>query len=426
MNKWKDDSGLLVRISNIHQNEPEFLYYNKIAGFSFNNTLIKLKTGMANNQRDAWKPLNNKVISKLVEIHEQQYSIVIFSNQMDIAKGKYSKDDLKYKFDEFVKLVFKKNIPILGFFSLEKNFCQKPYTGMWKIMESLYRKNKYPLPNRDKSIFIGNLGGRRSLYRKYAKRSSDSSYIDRAFAYNVSMKYKTPEMFFNDEKIRREWKYGDYILSKEEMLQIQSESQNKEYTNVFNHGVKYFIKSSFGDLKQFLIIMVGPPKSSKSSLVNYIVDDTKDCVERKKIKPWTVIDPMSFSNKNSYSLKKCSTKITEEITYGNSVIVDGINGTTECRASYIDLVKDFDNIGILMIEMRVSLKLAKHLNHMKVEMSNDFNITPTANTSFMKFNREYERPLIKEFLDINPKRVNIIYYPFLLVNMKEFWFIYGK
>ena len=40
MNKWKDASGMLVRISDIYQNEPEFLYYDKVAGFNFDDTLI--------------------------------------------------------------------------------------------------------------------------------------------------------------------------------------------------------------------------------------------------------------------------------------------------------------------------------------------------------------------------------------------------
>ena len=118
--------------------------------------------------------------------------------------------------------------------------------------------------------------------------------------------------------------------------------------------------------------------------------------------------------------------MSEEITHGNSIIVDGANSSRECRSSYIDLVKDFDNTGIIIIDTRLSIKVAKHLNHMKVEMSNDFNISPATNVAFMKFSKEYEKPILREFRDINAKRVDIIYHSFLLVDLKEFWFIYGK
>ena len=295
---------------------------------------------------------------------------------------------------------------------------------MWKIMESLYVKNRYPLPDRTKSIFIGNHGGRKALRGGRIKKAADSSYIDRAFAYNVSIKYKTPEIFFNNEKTFRDWKYGDYSLQKEEMLQIQRESQ--ESMNQFKHGVRHYLKKTFGGIKQFLLIAVGPPKSSKTTMINYIIDDTTDCVKREKIKPWVVVDLTSSFSKSTHSLKKCLKKISEEITYGNSIIVDGTNGTSEYRSQFIDLVKNFDNVGILIIEMCIPLKLSKHLNHMKVELSNAFDVLPTPNISFMKFTRDYDRPLIKEFLDINPKRVDIVYHPFILVNVREFWFIYDK
>ena len=96
--------------------------------------LFKPKTGTLYKSPDDWKPWSGKVISKLVEIHKEQYSIVVFSNQINIMKGKCTKDDVKYRFDEFIKLLFSKGIPILGFFFLGKELLSK--TVYWNVEDN--------------------------------------------------------------------------------------------------------------------------------------------------------------------------------------------------------------------------------------------------------------------------------------------------
>jgi bifunctional polynucleotide phosphatase/kinase len=415
MKGWQYSSGLLIRITRYIHEEPEFLYYNKIAGFNFDDTLV-----LYNN----FKPKNKRIIPKLIELHEKKYSIVIFSNQTDIMKGKCSKEEFQERFDNFIKAITIKGIPIIGLFSIKKNFCHKPYTGMWKILLSLYEKSRFPIPQSDQSMYVGNLGGRSFVNKKYIKRKADYGCVDRAFAFNVSMKYRTPDQFFNDEKILRTWSYEDDILTKEERIQIQKDSEN--IVNPFKYGVRHFIKKYFGGLKQFLIIMVGPPKSSKTTTVNFIKDDTKHCVDEKKIRKWIVIDMNKFGKSKKNVSKKCLKKITEEIMYGNSVIIDGTNHTKEIREDFISLIRDYVEVGILVIEMVVPINVSKHLNHMKIEMFEDFDLLATPKIKFTRFTAEHKKTTIDEFHTIERSRICILYYPFILINSKEWWYIYSK
>ncbi len=424
--KWVDRNDLLIRIPQEHVSEPPFLFYNKIAGFNFDGTLIKPKTGTTYNSLNDWQVWGQEVIPKLIELHTKKYSIVVLGNQIEIAKGKVSKEDLTRRFNGFYDMLLRENIPIIGIFSLKNNVCHKPYTGMWKILELLYEKNRFEKPDRKKSIFVGNLAGRKSVNKsyKYPKRLADGSYVDRAFAYNLAVKFHTPEWYFLGEKNVRPFKYNKNALDKEDRLKIQLESEDMNNKNPFRHGVRHFLKKTFGDIKQFLIITVGPPTSSKTSLTNYIIDQTRIHVIDRKIEPWTVLDPSTFSKIGKYSIKKCAKKISEEITHGNSVIVDGNNASVDCRSAYIEVVKQFDSVGILIIEMCIPASIAKHLNHMRIEMSDDFDLAPTNNNTFIRYSKKFQSPTDEEFGNIGERRRKIIGYPFLLVNVKEFWFIF--
>ena len=92
-----------------------------------------------------------------------------------------------------------------------------------------------------------------------------------------------------------------------------------------------------------------------------------------------------------------------------------------------DIVKEFNSVGILIIDLSVTTKIAKQLNHMKIEMSKNFELQKHHIVSFTHYNKNYKKPDIKEFNGIDESRYMILYdYPFLLINVKEWWFVYDK
>ena len=91
---------------------------------------------------------------------------------------------------------------------------------------------------------------------------------------------------------------------------------------------------------------------------------------------------------------------------------------------YINTVREYNDVGILIIEICIPTRVAKHLNRMRVEMSNDFDLSPTNNLAYTKYSKSFQRPTDDEFGSISETRRKIVGYPFLLVNVREFWFIY--
>lgn len=437
--KWIDRSDLLIRIPQKNINEPEFLYYDKIAGFNFDYTLIKPKSDIATAHKaiiykscDDWSMFHTKLISKMIELHIEKYSIVIFSDQTLINKSSgvsnQTREDIKNRFDSFIKLFYRKKIPIIGFFSLKNNICRKPYTGMWRLLRLLYKSKRFELPKENISFYVGNLAGRKPTRQtsKHGKHSRDISHIDRAFAYNIGLRFYTPELFLLKKQCSP-WIYPASIISREDTIRIQNESIKLEISEPFKKGVMHYLKKNFGSLKQFLIIIVGPPTSTKTTMSKYIIYRTSKYIKNGKLKPWHIIDIDSFGRMNKSSTDRCVKKLNEEITHGNSVIIDGTNELIERRKIFIDVVKNFD-IGIIIIDLQVSIDIAKHLNNMKVEIAGKFAVERTKKAAFTRFTKNYKKPTKEEFdkLDIPQNRYQILEYPFILINIKEWWYIYDK
>lgn len=432
-NTWIDKSGMLIRIPQEHMNEPPFLYYEKVAGFNFDYTLIKPKDsddGSPNTiykSYDDWNLYHSKLLSKIIKLHTEKHSIVIFSNQ-DITKTQ-TREDVKNRFDDFIKLFYKKRIPIIGMFSLENNVCRKPHTGMWKLLDLLYKHNRFDPPKEELSLYIGNLAGRKYTRQgsRHGKNNRDISHIDRAFAYNTRLKFYTPEMFLF-KKAPRPWMYPISVLSRDETINIRTESRKLEFVDPFRKGVMHYFKKHFKNIKQFLVIIVGPPTSTKTATSKKIVHRTAKYIKKGWLKPWYIIDIKSFGRINKNTINKCAKKLSEEITHGNSVIVDGTNETTESRKIIIDIVKNFTDIGIIILDLQVAINIAKHLNDVKIEIFNKFKLNRIKNTVFTKFIKNFKKPTKEEFdkLDISTNRYRIIEYPFILIEVKEWWYIYDK
>jgi len=421
-NKWIEKSELLIRTPQENMNEPPFIYFNKIAGFSFDHTLVRptdTTPGSTYQSLTDWKLFCSSIIIKLETLHEDKYSIVAFSN-IDITKTQSTREGVKYRFDKFCELLFNKNIPIVGIFAMKNEVCRKPHTGMWNILCELYKVQRFSKPNVETSLFVGNSAGRTATNKNspFGKNPRDKNYVDRAFAWNLRLKFYTPEKFFLNKPIRK-FIYPKNILTREEKIKIKEESEKIRVKNPFKKGVKKYLNKNFKGIKQFLLIITGPPSSTKTTLAKYIERRTKKYVNEGKLKTWIILN----SKKPN---KKFIKTFNDEITHGNSVILDGMNETCKNRSIYIEIVRTFENIGILIVELCVPIKIARHLNSMKIEMLKKFCLIKTNNIIFSQYNKNFQRPTNKEFENIHQSRFAIIEYPFLLIDVKEWWFVYEK
>lgn len=203
---------------NLSHNLPEKIQnYDKVkvAAFDFDGTLVNTKTGksFAQGPKDwkLWIDMNQTnhtttttdslVIPKFKHLIEQDYLIVIFTNQGAVLAQQNSKsyNNFTSRVNEFVKHI-QTEIPEfypLVFASPKKPgkkqkikssseelhlFMRKPQIGMWKQLQKKLQKEI----DMEQSIYIGDAAG----------RSDDFLDSDKLFAENVKVSFKPPEEYF--------------------------------------------------------------------------------------------------------------------------------------------------------------------------------------------------------------------------------------
>jgi bifunctional polynucleotide phosphatase/kinase len=142
----------------------------KMAAFDYDWTLVSPKDGKTfPSNIDDWIWLYPNIPEKIKSYYEDEFMIVIFTNQSKFWKH------------EQIKLVAESlNIPIFIVVATEK--CDyKPNPILFNI---LIKNNKI---NKDRSFFIGDALGRKS----------DFSDSDKVFAENIGIPYYCPEQIFH-------------------------------------------------------------------------------------------------------------------------------------------------------------------------------------------------------------------------------------
>ena len=106
--------------------------YRNIAAFDMDSTLITPKNPDKTfaDGREDWAWWHQSVPSKLRELHENKYQIVIFSNQSGVSKGSRDIDELTGKVGDIAAAL---GIPIIAMMSLEHDRFRKPSTGMYGL-----------------------------------------------------------------------------------------------------------------------------------------------------------------------------------------------------------------------------------------------------------------------------------------------------
>ncbi|KAI5951304.1 pnk1 [Candida jiufengensis] len=182
----------------------------KIAAFDLDSTLIESKSGNKFSRGPSdWKWWGNhktKIPQKLKQLHNDNYIIVIFTNQGAVVVNNNSKsyNNLKekinliqndlitnYQIDEIHVFASPKK-PVKGITSTDEQHqkSRKPEIGMWENLETELNKNNQTIdyPN---SFYVGDAAGRKN----------DFSDSDLKFAENAKLRFMTPEeMFLYDDE----------------------------------------------------------------------------------------------------------------------------------------------------------------------------------------------------------------------------------
>lgn len=149
----------------------------KLALFDLDDTLIKY---LPNSSSVVMKSL--KIKAKLVDLHASNFFIAVLSNQMDILS---TEEQINRFTEKIERLMRNLDVPILFVAALKRDFYRKPAPGMLDVV-----KQYVNAPDLNKSFYCGDAAG----------RQRDHSDCDLKLAFNMNIRFVTPEMCFNGVK----------------------------------------------------------------------------------------------------------------------------------------------------------------------------------------------------------------------------------
>ncbi|KAI2788570.1 hypothetical protein POX_e06589 [Penicillium oxalicum] len=343
----------------------------KVASFDLDSTLIKTQSGgpFAKNPND-WQWWEPGVPEKLKELDAKGYQVVIFSNQKmvkiqkDIKNGKSESKSLSNFKEKLAAVMGQLDIPLSVYAATDNTEYRKPRLGMWREFQDDYDLDASGI-DLEKSFFVGDAAG----------RPQDHSNVDRGFAVNAGMGFKTPEEFF----LSQEPPQDAGIFNPVSFIEAESEGESSAKSSV-----------SFARTHpQELVIFCGSPGAGKSTYF------------------WKNLEPLGYERVNQDILgsrPKCLKVARELIQAGKSVAVDNTNATQEVRAYWVALAKE-SNIPIRCVHFLASSELCKH--NAAARASNK-ELNPESRQTlpgiaFIDYARRYQVPTLDEgFADIIP------------------------
>lgn len=336
---------------------------NKIAAYDLDGTLISTKSGKVFPiSADDWKLAFGNVTGTLREKHDDNYKIVIFTNQAGISKGKTKLIDIKNKIQNISKSL---GVPVQAFIATGDNHFRKPLTGMWQTLCDL--KNEGYSVNMEMSFYVGDAAGRPEI--KALKKKKDHSTVDRLFALNLGLTFYTPEEHFLNTP-RQKWIYPEFnprALLDESINLTESPS----------------IKITSNELE--VIVMVGGPGSGKSRFCkDYLEQNQYEILSRDLIGTW----------------QKCVDRLNDCLRMNRKVVIDNTNGDIESRARYLNAAKK-NKVPCRCFVMMTTFKHAEHNNAFR-------ELTDSSHTKINKivlnsYKKHYKHPTLKEgFTEIVP------------------------
>ncbi|KAF2465858.1 PNK3P-domain-containing protein [Lindgomyces ingoldianus] len=310
-------STLLVRrFSRDSKHEDKACFFEprtKIAAFDLDSTLISTRSGelYASDEQD-WKWWHKSVPMKLAELYDNDYQIIIFTNQgrlTDENRQEAPEAQMwKRKVDVLLNVL---DIPLILYAACANDNYRKPRTGMWEKM-----KEEFHSVELDLSFLVGDAAG----------RECDHSDADRHFCLNIGIPFFTPEKFFlgaplepMSDKFNPAW----YLPTHTALATKRN----------INHGPKH----------QSLLVFVGAPGAGKTTYY------------RK------TLQPLGYERIGSHQLglEERVQLAYQVLAEGKSVVIDDTNTTAAARKLWISLASRF-KIRVYAIHFTTPADLCLH------------------------------------------------------------------
>lgn len=373
MDVWTETKSYLSLISNKLKTLPDSV---RIAGFDLDDTLIHMPRGIT--KYTSWKFIDKSVKSKIKSLVENNYLIIIFTNQAGMSINKNF--DIK-KWTEVIDTIrntlFSKKYYFAVYVAKSYDLYRKPNLGLWKQMKLDISKqfdvDKIRISR--KSFFVGDAGGRTepSPMTKilHPNATADHSDTDRKFALNIGIKFLTPEEFYTGTEIN-----AKFVLSGFDPVKFLHKISNPKHKTHSNF--------KFKPRSTELIILIGPPGSGKTDFVT------------KYILKYGYVHINLDTCKTK---QKCLHLTREALLTHQSVVIDNTNPSIESRQEYIAEAIAHSYTHIRCIVLDTSIILAKHLNNVRHVYLNG-SIPKVTNIAYNIYKKKYIEPSKSESFDI--------------------------
>ncbi|KAL1968857.1 hypothetical protein VTN77DRAFT_1218 [Rasamsonia byssochlamydoides] len=338
----------------------------KVAAFDLDSTLISTASGntFARDARD-WKWWHNKVPERIRQLNAEGYQVVVLSNQKRVSlqnglKGGRSESKSLSNFKQKALAVMRQlDVPMSIYAATQYDEYRKPRMGMWNEFLDDYDLDIEEGVDLQGSFFVGDAAG----------RPGDHSCVDRDFAANVGIAFKTPEEFFLDakpEQVIRDFDPASYIDVEPGTAVPPTFSKR--------HPLE-------------LVIFCGSPGAGKSTFY------------------WKHLKPLGYERVNQDILKtrqKCIKVAKGHLAEGTSVAVDNTNPDPETRADWIEVAKEL-KVPIRCVYFTAPPALCRHNNAVRAANPS---LNPESRTilppmAFADFARRFREPQLSEgFEDI--------------------------
>lgn len=292
-------------------------FTTKIAAFDFDFTLVCTKTekNFPIDQHD-WKLFDSHLPKYLKQLIKKGYSIVIFSNQLGVSKGKTDLNMIKNRFNEVLQAL---SIPCTILLAIQDDIYRKPMIGLWHyFLQNIH--NPAVKVDMSSSFYVGDAAGRKKTLMKKADHSS----CDIMFALNCKLKFLLPEEFCQYMKNNIKFKPNTSISDKCFQFKFNAD----EYKSLLTNRIT---KKHFSHLSSVLpsephcIIFVGISGSGKTTFYHNYFQSMPNYVHINMDKLKTKQACVSLLKNSMKERKNC--------------IVDNTNLDKKSRMEWIDLCK---------------------------------------------------------------------------------------
>ena len=320
---------------------------------------------------------DDQLLKKLIR-ENTNCSIVILSNQLNHSK--LTIDSIKIKLEAFVE---RTKIQVLAFFALKQNSFCKPHTGLWRLLTAYYKRKSLSI---SKVTIVSNYGGTIVVKERKETISESVEYsdCDRAFANNISCDFMTVSEYTECVESRLLPKTKQVVKFLYNHSIIQPEIREL-YANELDKKTNINIFKELGTMSvaNYLIIILGPPRSGKTTLTNEIISKWRN----SSYGDYNAVEVLYGSG-----AKRLINSYKKTIANRISVVLDGCDLAS--INTYIKIAESH-SAGVLAVIIDCGIEMAKVLNHVYVEESTNENDTVVKLQDYCIYRSKFTAPSCK-------------------------------